>query len=219
VYSDKLIEITQDAACVIRSGKGDARGFFTDNIQSCLIYIITTEVETIAIHDSGQLCIEGLSSFIRSHGKICFLTLIYGPDLNETNKKRLPNLLSSIGYTEKPNLSISRFDIFSVAYEIENGVSIYPNTKPESVHQIPNKSTVQTIVELNNNFIPLNSQSLPLDVQFNEGNYCNNSSLLFSLEEMLKICDSQPKYHDINHMFLKKGHTEGLFALPVDFFE
>jgi hypothetical protein len=217
--SEKLIEITQDAACVIRKDKEGTIGFFTDNVQTCLIYIITTEVATIAIHDSGQLCIERLSTFIRSHGEVCSIALVHGIDLDEVNKKRLPNLLSMIGYSKKPDTSRSKFNIFSVAYEVNSGISIYPNTRPENVYGMPNKDTVQTIVELNNNFIPLNSQSLPLDVQFYEEDYCNNSRLLFSLDEMLKICDAQPKYIETNHRFLRKGHMAGLFTLPKDFLQ
>ncbi len=217
MYSDKLIEITQDAACVIRNGKEDAIGFFTDNIQSCLIYIITTELATIAIHDSGQLGVDQLANFIRSHGKVCSIALVHGPDLNEVNKKRLPSLLSMIGFGKDYETVRSRFNIFSVVYELNNGVSIYPNTRPKNVYGLPNKDMVQSIVELNNTFIPLNSQSLPLDVQFYEGDYCNNSRLFFSLDEMLKICDAQPEYIEINRMFLLKGHIAGLFTLPKDF--
>ena len=108
----------------------------------------------------------------------------------------------------------SDYKIFSAAFELNGGISIFKNTTPDNVYRMPNKSVIQTIVELNNNFIPLNSQSLPLDIQFENGIYCNNSKLLFSLEEMLKTFEEQPQFRDINLMFLRKGHAAGLFSLP-----
>lgn len=215
MYSGKLIEITQDAACVLR--EGDAKGFFTSNVETCLIYIIEADVATVCIHDSGQLEIKALAELIRSYGEISLVTIVYGPELNETNKKRLPSVLSSIGYRKSPDVLRSEFHPFSVAYEVGSGVSFFPNTVPDGVIELPDKNVVQTIIELNNNFIPLNSQSLPIDVQFNDGEYCNNSSLIFSLEEMLETYRNQPKYIDINRMFLLKGHQAGLFSLPNDF--
>lgn len=217
MYSGKLIEITQDAACVIGSEHKDAIGFFTDNVQTCLIYIIKTETATIAIHDSGQLCIQDLATLIKNHGKVFSVTLAHGPDLNEINRKRLPKLLSIVGYDEKPSVFVSKYKIFSVSYKANDGISINPNTTLEDVCRMPNKSIIQAIVDLNNNFIPLNSQSLPVDVQFRHGNYSNNSRLLFSLDEMLEIFSVQPQYIDINRMFLIKGEMAGLFTLPDDF--
>ena len=214
MYKDNLIEITQDAACVIENNKGQSKGFFTDNIQTCLVYIFKTKNTTIGIHDSGQLRIEELTSFVLKYGEIISVDIISGPDLNQLNKTRQPILLRSIGYTKEPKLHKSDYKIFSAACELNGGISIFKNTTPDNVYRIPNKSVIQTIVELNNNFIPLNSQSLPLDIQFENGIYCNNSKLLFSLEEMLNTFKEQPQFRDINLMFLRKGHAAGLFSLP-----
>lgn len=214
MYKNKFIEITQDAAGVIKNSKENAIGFFTENIQTCLIYVIHTDTVTIAIHDSGQLLIEGMCNFISSYGKVLAVDLVYGSDLNTTNKNRLTDVLSRIGFTEKPNRVDSELPNFSVTYEIGIGLKIYQNTILENVQEIPNKKIVQTIIELNNNFLPINDQSLPLDVQFSDPDFCNNSKLLFSLEEMLAVYHSQKKYRFQNEMFLQKGHQFGLFVLP-----
>jgi len=214
VYKNKLIEITQDAACIIEKQEKDVIGFFTSNIQTCLIYIITTDTVTIAIHDSGQLCLKNIADFIKEYSVIKSITLAYGSHLNETNQKRLPELISLINYKGEVQKLKSQYPIFSISYEIGENVEFHPNTMPSNVKGIPNKDYKQTIVELNNNFIPLNSQSLPLDIQFKKGTYCNDTKLIFSLDEMLQTYENQVKYREINLAFLKKGQEQKIFTLP-----
>lgn len=216
MYKNKLIEITQDAACIIEKQEKDVIGFFTENIETCLIYIIITDTVTIAIHDSGQLCLKNIANFVKEYNIINSITLASGPHLNETNEKRLPELISLINYKGDVQTLKSQYPIFSISYEIGKSVEFHPNTMPSNVKGIPNKDFKQTIVELNNNFLPLNSQSLPLDIQFKKGKYCNNTKLIFSLDEMLQTYTEQVNYREINLAFLKKGQEQKLFTLPEE---
>ena len=54
-----LIEITQDAAAII-SKNGETQGVYTDNITSCVIYALETDISYVVIHDSGQIIIKDI---------------------------------------------------------------------------------------------------------------------------------------------------------------
>ena len=54
-----LIEITQDGCCVLDINSPEVQGFFTKGIESCVVYVIRTNSNWIAIHDSGQLDFNG----------------------------------------------------------------------------------------------------------------------------------------------------------------
>ncbi|MGR6807290.1 hypothetical protein ACU6VI_13470 [Sphaerotilus natans] len=213
MYEDKIIEITQDAACVIRNNSSEAAGFFTGDIETCIVLVIKTESVVIAIHDSAQLSVDGICSLIKRNGVVLSVTLIQGSNRSLHHSMRINIILSNIGYVGDIIVKESDYNVFSVVYKLNGDVTVLNNKIPDYVYEIPEKQKIQIIVELNNCFLPMDC-FLPVDIQFCGGDYCRNSRLLFSLDNMLRVYNQQIQNRIKNGRFLKKGHEAGLFRLP-----
>jgi hypothetical protein len=214
--SVKFIEISQDAACILENKNEDCSGVFTAGIQSCLIYIFKTTEADILIHDSGQLHIKGIYNLVKKYGELKKLTVVYGAGLNSTNQSRYPKLVKMLEIApDNIDVKSSDYGAFSLCFDRENGINLYPdNSVPAGVTPLPEKTKVETIIEINNFFLPVNAQSLPVDIQYRNSSFTNSTKLKFPIKKLLKTVQEQPKYFFQNIAFLKKGYDHKLYVLP-----
>ncbi len=215
----KIIEITQDAACIIENKNKNHFGIFTAGIQTCLIYIFETNEATILIHDSGQLDLQSMANIINSYGEIKNITVAFGINLLENHQERLSKLLTLIGKNPNNNIDVieSPYPTFSLCYRAEKTLELFAdNEMPKGIVEIPNKQNIQTIIELNNFFLTPNEQSLIVDIQYINSEFTNKSILKYSINEMLKILEQQQDFFFQNLGLLMKGYELSLYKLPLE---
>ncbi|MCK9606961.1 MAG: hypothetical protein M0R33_11010 [Methylomonas sp.] len=214
-----FIEIIQDGAGVIEQDQNAVTGFYTGGIQNCLITVYECDSATIMIHDSGQLRLNDICELIRKRGRVNKVTACFGHRIAwNLHQPRLNRILSNIGYRadeiidERP----SSLDSFSFIYPLNGNPTISENEPFDACISIPDKEKRQSVVELNNFFLASNAQSLPLDVQYVNGNYAGPGKLVHSLEEMINTVKSQPQHFFLNLAFLEKANSLEVIELPSE---
>ncbi|WZB70327.1 hypothetical protein WJ968_32890 [Achromobacter xylosoxidans] len=81
-----------------------------------------------------------------------------------------------------------------MAYEIGGSLEAADIVIPAEAPRIPDLAKRQAIVRANNFFLPPNSQSLPLTIEYRDGAYSDVPKLGRSLGQMLKAVKEQPEY-------------------------
>lgn len=69
----KFIEILQDSAGVIEKSNESVNGFFTGEIETCMVTTYKCENGFLMIHDSGQLKISDICKLIKKYGQLKML--------------------------------------------------------------------------------------------------------------------------------------------------
>lgn len=213
----KLVHITQDGACVLDVNSSISQGFFTDGIESCVIYIIRTQSNWIAIHDSGQLSLRSLTTLIKKHGKALDITVIYGRQRIKSYIRRHKVIIKHLGFNKKANeieINKDRFDLF-VSFE---GLSIKYSLVALSsynVEFIPNREKVTSIIKLNNAFMVLGSESLIVDVQYENNEYTQKTSLIHTIDHIVDRIRKEPEFLEINLQILKEAIASEAISIDL----
>ncbi len=198
-----LIEITQDGA-----GYSDfnnkIEGFFTNRVESCSIYIFFGDKGYALIHDTSQLKFQEVSKLAKRCGKIT--NAYYGINSNHLYKEikvshssrraRIKNLLK-LDSIKKIELSFGKIVIFN------NGVIETEQNKISKlelvIENFPKKHQRENINILNNMFHPRNTQSLPIDIQYDsEVGFTEMPKVLYSLEYLEEVADKKALQGDID---------------------
>ncbi|WP_455488644.1 hypothetical protein [Haemophilus sp.] len=211
-----LIEITQDGCCVLDINSPEVQGFFTKGIESCVVYVIRTNSNWIAIHDSGQLDIKKLRKSLKEFGKIQTVSVFFGILKIETyqeRNKKFRELLDFNGRIREFLIPECHFDL-SVWFDGLN-TKYLKGLSSEKLNFIgmPDISRVNGIIKLNNAFIPLGSQSLEVDIQYKNGEYQNKTKLRYTIEYMLERTKKEDRYIDINRSILEEAEKLGIIKL------
>ncbi|AHG72528.1 hypothetical protein X781_3790 [Mannheimia sp. USDA-ARS-USMARC-1261] len=206
----RLVEITQDAACVLDIE--DDVGFFTENIESCVVYIIRTDSSWIAIHDSGQLNINNLSQFILEYGKVKELKVLYGNQRIDSFHRRHNKLLRKLKYKNRVDEKKIISDQFNIYFTFNGNKSLlsYQNSEEFFLEHLPERDKRHAIIKLNNAFIKLRSESLNVDVQYSNREFQFNTELLFSNDYILQRAEQELEHLIINISIINEALRENV---------
>lgn len=179
-----FIEISQDGAGVVLNTDASQVGFYTEDVATCAVYAFFGKNGLCVIHDTGQLSLRSIRSQIDQIGQVHRVVCAQNKSLesaiqtkaHQDRSKRLLNLI-------KFKKSVEKFDLPAGAvYVTQEGVSL--DGPMSSVTRIPDRERRLMINILNNLFSPTNSESVPTDVQYENGGYTANPKLLLKIEEM-----------------------------------
>lgn len=206
-----FIEFSQDGAGVSLSTDASQVGFYTEDVATCIVYALIGENGLLAVHDSGQLSLHSFRSQIDQIGRVRRVICAQNESLerpiqtkaHQERRNRLLNLIQFKKKVEKTNLSTGAI------FLTDKGVNL--NGRICDVVRIPDRERRLMINTLNNLFSPTDSQSLPIDVQYENGGYTSSPNFLLSPEEMKARADREQSRGDSDYwVFLKKGHDLGL---------
>lgn len=194
-----LVCIAQGSIGTIENGVA-ARGFFTDKVENCRVYVFGCTGGTAFMHDSAQLRIEEIKEYLASHGDMVKISYAHGLQNNQDHmhKVRLDEIASHFNCTDITAVNILR-PTFSVAYVPGAGLTDYTNklTSGDAILRDPNQTAREAINILNNFFIEPNSRDVPLDIQYRLGAFTQVPEPSLSTIEMLNILKN-----DENHGLL-----------------
>lgn len=205
------VEIGQDGVGIIET-KDDAKGIFTDKIESCLIEIFLCMKATILIHDSKQLKLSQIEKLIKKYGTIRQVIFVRSNDYDGRHDERMKKLVKAAG--ARNNVLIAPFKQFAVACSKQGTVKILPLGVPEGVKPLPESEERQAVCEVNNCFLKQNAQNLALDIQYVKGEFCSRRAMDKPLPELLEIVKAQPNFFFMNLAVLGNAHALGVLALP-----
>lgn len=218
-----LIEITQDAAAII-SKNDEIQGVYTDNITSCVIYALETDISYVVIHDSGQIIIKDIIDLLRENGKPKKLQTLWPtkatshPGVIKKNQERYQKFRNTIKLDEK---KIKKYTTpFLTTYgAVFNKDAELTATQdiPSNVDFINEKKKRQAVIELNNNFSPLGKEALSIDVQFRNGAYQPPTKIIRSMDEIFDLLKEQKQFYAENMYFLRNAYHEGVLQLDENF--
>lgn len=210
----QVVEVAQDGAAVVN--ESSALGIYTRSIATCVAYVFYGRDGIALIHDTGQLAIPSMVEVARKCGLLNKTFLVYNPLKESKNQKsshrdRLARIRGALNLKTAPTkVPTTSGD----AYFLRNGT--YDTTLSslsESLSMIPNRDQRLCINELNNLFAPRNGQSLPVDLQFLDGEYRPLPSLLWRIEDMISRADAELRRGDGDyHAYLKKAQCAGILG-------
>lgn len=208
---DGYVEVGQDGVGIIEI-KDDAKGLFTQKIETCLIEIFLCAKATILIHDSGQLKLSQIEKLIKKYGTIAKIVFVHRRDYDGRHDERMRKLIKIAG-TRNEVLTAS-FEPFAVACSKQGAVNILPCGVPKGVKQLPESEQRQVVCEVNNVFLKQNAQNLALDIQYVKGEFGAPRAIDKPLPELLEMLKVQPGYFFMNLAVLGNAHAHGLLELP-----
>lgn len=168
------------------------------------------------IHDSGQLKMSDIVKLIDRYGAVKKLVVVYGEDGSPAHEDRVNTLMSKFGLTgQHLKVQFVPLPCFAVLSDLEGNVVATAETIPFDVPRIPESNKRWCVCNVNNFFSPPKSESLRLDIQYEDGKYAPSAELNQSLEELLTLVDEQPDHFFPNVAFLHKAHEQGLLKLPA----
>ncbi|MEE2024687.1 hypothetical protein [Alkalimonas mucilaginosa] len=178
-------EITQDGGGFLAEAASDAEGIYTEQVESCAVYAAYGTHGLAVVHDTGQLDITSIVEFLQRCGSIA--RLVRGMNFRQCPKnteqhhrersKRIANLLRHKKGWERVDISNGKIVL------LKNGSVIIDPSTTGNVDSVNGKEQRHQINLLNNLFIKPNSQSIPLDIQF-DGDWTSHPRLLASVQEM-----------------------------------
>lgn len=212
-----LIEISQDAAGIIEAGTNGAEGFFTANVESCLVTVYVCKKATILIHDSSQLKLSHITSLIKKYGKIRKLIVASGKKADSKHGARLKEIIDVAGAL-KNQLKIEHvpLDAFALVCSTSGEYQVIPNAIPTYASRIPDQKKRLAVCQVNNFFLEPNAQSLRLDIQYQNGSYAPVRELDKTLDELLKTVNKQSGFFFLNIAVLDEAHNQDVLLLPAD---
>ncbi|WP_432744962.1 hypothetical protein ABXJ76_05605 [Methylobacter sp. G7] len=214
-----FIDITQDGAGIVQNNDPDIDGLLTGNISTCCVYIFYGEKSFSIVHDTGQLQIGEISAVANKCGILKSAFYAINPtgitkaqsDSHRIRKKRINNLLKLKKGMKRINIpsgNVICLKTGGVLTQDEDILAI-----PANLTNIPHREVRNSINELNNLFSAKNSQSLPIDFQFDGNGYTSLPKLLKTAEEMLAIATLKMQHGDSDYLaFLEKAKRLGVFA-------
>lgn len=214
---EEYVVITQGSVGVIEAS-GNSVGFASEKIESCRVAVFESEQATLMVHDTGQIHLPSLCNLIAQYGRVSRVTYAVGAQTADKHHNvRLQQIANTLRF---PMGSVTRVRIpqntFAVAYAKSLGlVEAIPRLL--NVKRDPNEAVREAVNVLNDWFTPSNSQSAPVDVQFEAGAFTAPQSPRMTLQAMLKDLRDD-KVHGLlgTSMLGRYGPQAGL-TLPPEF--
>ena len=204
----RVLEITQDGAGVMSLHGEDGDGFYTDGVESCIVYAFYGENGLCVIHDTGQLSIPSIRETVMACGTIHQVYTAQNtpkstPKQNKEHRKRKKKVFSLLRCAMlEDSIDIQQG---AVSFLRDGTVSLLPMTTDE-FDQPPNKRIRQHINSANNLFSDRNSQFIPVDVQYIHGKCAPFPKLLKAAAAMQERAQKEAKSGD-------NDYSESLVAL------
>lgn len=185
----KYMEITQDGAGFIPTTEASKIGLYTTGVASCAVYAIWGSQGILMIHDTAQLEIHDMFTLAKKVGEV--KKLVFAVNENLENHSRITHdekIEKIINITkpqiiEKIDLPLGLLSINHHGYEITQ--------QKNEIFSSPSKEKRHEIMVFNNLFIPINSQSVKVDFQFDGEKFTNLPKLQRSIEEMKIIANKK----------------------------
>lgn len=213
----KYAHIAQDACGLLKIVESNQWvGLFTDNVESCSIYVFECENAVVMCHDSGQMSIEGIAEVVSQAGNVERVQILKHARNHSHNDIRHRELLS-----EKLEFSALNVDEiscpwmpFTAIYDSEQRLRAVENGLPIGAESPSDIAYRWAVAKLNNAFIPTNSQSLPGNLQFD--GYCYLPALkpVIALQDILKMVEAQPQFLFMNLSVLLLADRDDAVKLP-----
>lgn len=211
----KFVEITQDGAALLQAKVDDYAGVFTSDVETCVVRAFYGAEGLVVIHDTGQLSIVSIENLLRNIGEISACHIAHqekyagSPQYSE-HQKRTKELQEICKTNEAPNyLNIPSGQVyFRLDGHLQSGFSATDITiaPPDVVDR-------KMINIINNLFSPGNSQSIPLDIQFKDGNFQPPPRLLLSKEKIRYRANKELNRGDKDYMDnYRIAESMGIFA-------
>lgn len=197
----RIFEITQDGAGVMSLHGDDGDGFYTDNVESCLVYAFYGEDFFCVIHDTGQLTIPSIRTIATVCGTINKVYTAQNshkgtPQQNRAHRERKRKILSLL----KCTATEQKIDIpqGAITFARDGAASTSPRGNGE-FEPVPNKIIRHHINYVNNLFSEPNSQSIPVDVQYVRGGYTPMPKLLKTVAVMRDRARKEARRGDLDY--------------------
>ena len=218
-----LIEITQDAAAII-SKNGETQGVYTDNITSCVIYALETDISYVAIHDSGQIIIKDIIDLFKENGKPRKLQTLWPtkatshPGVIKKHQERYQKFRNILKLDEKniKKYTAPFLTTYGAVFKKDAELTATQDI-PSNVEFINEKKKRQAVIELNNNFSPLGKEALAIDVQYKNGAYQPPTKIIHSMDKIFDLIKEQKKFYAVNMHFLRNACSQGVLQLDESF--
>lgn len=210
-----FIEIGQDAAAVIESGRTDVLGVFTGGIQTCMVTAFECQSGLVVVHDSAQLRFTDIAALLAKYGRCLRLTAVYPRSCLSEHADRLERLkrVTGLSGTRLRKVPVDSA-AFALAFSTDGELRVFAHGSVSTDNPLPEKAVRTSITELNNFFIKPGSQSLALDVQFCEGSYNPIRALDKTPEQIMAIVAEQPRFFFNNAALLHAAHQLGVLVAP-----
>ncbi len=195
----KYAHIAQDACGFLKIDESNQwAGLFTDNVESCSIHVFECGNAVVMCHDSGQMSIEGIAEVVSQAGNVERVQILKYAGNHFPNDRRAL-------FSKKLKFSALNVDEiscpwmpFTAIYDSEQKLRAVKNGLPIGAESPSDIAYRWAVAKLNNAFIPMNSQSLPGNLQFD--GYCYLPALkpVIALQDILKMVEAQPQFFFMN---------------------
>lgn len=183
--ADEYICITQGSAGVLE--RGETVGLFSEKIESCRVSVFECENATLMVHDTGQINLEELYNFLSSYGEIKAVQYAVGALTAESHHSARFKLLAKRLKFRPANATAIRIpqSSFSVAYAKDIGL-VEADSRYFKLRRDPNETVCESVNVLNDWYTPSNSQSVPLNIQYREGEFTPPPTPKLTVPQMLR---------------------------------
>lgn len=211
-----LIEITQDGAGVLYCGKDDGDGFFTNGVETCIVYSIFGEAGMCLIHDTGQLSIPSIKNVVKECGAVERVFIAMNePILRSSIKQyrshveRYRRLFSVIKWPSAPAI----INIVDGSVVIQKDGDLRAVSAVDEILALPQRDERNHINIINNLFSKPNSQSLDVDVQYIDGKFSHLPKVKWDISRMTKRAEEEVKRGDLDFKrCLESAQRKGLLT-------
>ncbi|PNE59584.1 hypothetical protein A8H39_00085 [Paraburkholderia fungorum] len=212
-----LVEVTQEGAGILDIANSVADGFFTAGVETCCVYIFYGAQRYALVHDTGQIALPAIVAIARQCGTIQEAFCAINPlrvsreadELHEDRRGRLKNLLKLKRGMSKLVIPDGNLACLS------NRTSLVTNQQimayDPAFTRAPGADVRKQINILNNLFSKKNSQSLPVDFQFDVDHYTAYPPLLKTDAEMQALAEDKLRQGDTDYLGMLKAARE-IFA-------
>lgn len=175
----RILEVTQDGAGIISTHNDEGDGLYTEGVESCIVYAFYGESALCIIHDTGQLSIPSIRSIAARCGTINNVycaqnSLKASLRQNKLHRERKKKIFSLLKYSAPEH----EVDIQNggIAF-MKDGRILLNAMEISGVERLPDKVIRHCLNLMNNLFSRKNSQSIPVDVQYELGEYTDAPNL------------------------------------------
>lgn len=182
----RMIEISQDGAGLVLIEDSYHGGFYTEDVQTCIVYCFRGSEGLCVIHDTGQIAIGDIVSLVRRIGRIESVAAAqrsaFRSRLQDVeHEKRRVDVFRRLGWKG----GIQRVDAPEgwVAFP-RSGESVTMDRSGMIIEKLPERTRRMEVNVLNNMFSAPNSQTVRVDLQYSGSRHTPLPILAFRTEDM-----------------------------------
>ncbi|WP_313234020.1 hypothetical protein [Delftia acidovorans] len=217
MFNKKYAQISQDACGIVKNGKpNEWIGLFTDSVESCAVYVFEGQYSAIMCHDSGQMSLDKIVEIVSQVGPVQRVQIIrHLSNSFHSHENRKYSLCEKLDFSalDVDELYCAQMP-FTAVYDGTQRLHATVNENPALAEPPPDIALRWAVAKLNNAFIPSNSQMLPGNLQFDGEFYLPALKPIFTLQEILRIVEKEPKFFFMNLSVLLRAHKDSALVLP-----